>query len=99
MHLNEKHLRVETARNSAAMNFRSRVFPQRRDPNCRSSTNEFSKRPDLKQVLADETFPPKKWAQADDDPPLGFCQTFQLKHQGGAFYCFNDIFQLTLHNH
>lgn len=37
--------------------------------------------------------------QADDDPPLGFTQTFQLQNANGAFYCCNDIFMLALHNH
>jgi hypothetical protein len=37
--------------------------------------------------------------QTDTDAPLGFAETFVLKDAGGgAFYIFNHVFRLAVHN-
>ena len=37
--------------------------------------------------------------QTDEDPPHSFTQTFALKDAGGgAYYIFNDVFRLVVHN-
>ncbi|XP_078257740.1 nuclear transport factor 2 [Rhinoraja longicauda] len=36
--------------------------------------------------------------QADEDPIMGFHQTFLLKNINNAWICTNDVFRLSLHN-
>lgn len=36
--------------------------------------------------------------QADDDPIMGFHQSFILKNINDAWVCTNDMFRLAIHN-